>query len=320
MRALCLLAPPGLVTIWGSGMMLHAVLRKAAVWALVVGLAVPAAFAQPAPGLGRTQVVVDAAWVAANLNRPGVRLIDVSSAPEVYDRGHLPGAVFASVRTDLADPNHPVRGMAPTRERFQALMRRLGVRTTDAVVLYDDAWSLQAARAFWVFKLYRHERVAILDGGSGRWAAEGRALVTGLPRITASAYAAGERDASIEATTDYIRSRLGKVFLLDVRSPKEYTGLDVRAARGGHIPGAVNVEWTLAANPDGTFKKAADLRALYERAGATRDRETVVYCQTGVRAAHTWFVLRHLLGFPQVRNYDGSWEEWGNRTELPVQR
>ncbi len=305
---------------WGVRTMRRMILWNAILWGLLIGLAVPPSMAQPAGGLAGAQVLVDPAWLAANLARPDLRLIDVSTTREVYERGHLPGATYVSVMTDLVDPTHPMKGMAPTGEQFQALMRRLGIRNTDAVILYDDARSLYAARAFWVFKLYRHGRVAILDGGSARWAADGRSLVTDVPAVQPSSYVAGQRDDGINATADYIRARLGKAFLLDARSPREYAGLDVRSARGGHIPGAVNVDWPLATNPDGTFKAVRELRALYARAGVPKDREIITYCQTGVRSAHTWFVLRYLLGHPQVRNYDGSWEEWGNRPDLPVRR
>jgi thiosulfate/3-mercaptopyruvate sulfurtransferase len=291
------------------------------VWSLLVGLAAPVALAQPAVSLGRGQVLVETGWLAANLTRPDVRVVDVSTTREVYDRGHIAGAVYLSIWTDLADPTHPVRGMAPTREQFQAVMRRVGIRNTDAVILYDDVRSLNAARAFWIFKLYRHDRVAILNGGSGKWVAEGRALVTETRAVTPSAYVAGQRDESIVARADDVLAALERAFILDARSPREYAGLDVRSARGGRIPGAVNVEWVLAVNPDGTFKSVEELRALYARAGLTsKDRKAVLYCQTGVRAAHTWFVLRYLLGFPNVRNYDGSWEEWGNRTDVPIGR
>jgi len=286
---------------------------------VVVGVLAPAAPAQPATGLGRTQALVDAAWVAARLTRPDVRLIDLSSTPEVYARGHIAGAVYAHWQADLTDPTHPVKGMAPSREQFQALARRLGIRNEDSVILYDDTSSLFAARAFWIFKLYRHPRVAILDGGSRRWVAEGRPLVTGGSGMAPSTYVAPPRDESILATTEYLVARLGSGLVCDARSPREYAGLDVRSARGGHIPGALNIEWTTTVNPDGTFKRPDALRAIYGPR-FPRDREVIVYCQTGVRAAHTWFVLKYLLGYPQVRNYDGSWEEWGNRSDTPVGR
>ncbi|MDR7481079.1 MAG: sulfurtransferase [Armatimonadota bacterium] len=282
--------------------------------ALLVG-----APARSATGLGATQVLVDVAWVAAHLERPDVRVVDVSSAPAVYARGHLAGAVYVHWQADLTDPTHRVKGMAPTREQFQVLARRLGIRNEDSVILYDDTSSLFAARAFWIFKLYRHPRIAILDGGSRRWVAEGRPLVTGSSAPAPSTYAAPPRDESILATTEDLLAKLGSGLVCDARSPREYAGLDVRAARGGHIPHAVNVEWTAAVNPDGTFKPAEALAAIYGPRFA-RDREVIVYCQTGVRAAHTWFVLKSLLGYPRVRNYDGSWEEWGNRSDTPVQR
>jgi len=274
------------------------------------------------------EVLVTADWVEQHGDDPKVRVVESDEDVLLYDMGHVPGALKIDWHADL---NDPVQRDYIGREQFQALVRRLGIGHDTTVVFYGDRNNWWATYALWVFELFGFRNGKILDGGRAKWEAEDRPMTTDVPNVTPSSFTSPERnDASIRAFMPEVREHVrahGK--LVDVRSPDEFSGAKLHmpdypqegAMRGGHIPGARNVPWSRAANSDGTFRSADELRAIYEReAGLQPDDDVVAYCRIGERSSHTWFVLKYLLGFNRVRNYDGSWTEWGNAVRAPIER
>jgi thiosulfate/3-mercaptopyruvate sulfurtransferase len=280
-------------------------------------------------GYVHPEVLVSTDWVANHLNDPTIRLVESNEDPLLYPSGHIPGAVEVDWTRDL---NDPVRRDYLGKEGFQALLRRLGITKDTTVVFYGDKNNWWATYASWVFHLFGHDNSKIVDGGRIKWLNEGRPLTKDVPTYPASDYVAAERDDKrFRAFRDQVLEHTNsKKPMIDVRSPAEYSGERLHmpdypnegALRGGHIPGAKSVPWAKAVNPeDGTFKTADELRVLYEKeAGLKPDDDVVVYCRIGERSSHTWFVLRNLLGYKQVRNYDGSWTEWGNLVGVPIER
>jgi thiosulfate/3-mercaptopyruvate sulfurtransferase len=278
-------------------------------------------------GYAHQHALVSTDWVAAHRGKGNVRLIEVDVDTSAYGTGHIPGAVGWDWRVDLQ--RQPVRDI-PDRAEWEALLSRSGIGNDDLVVLYGDNHNWFAAFAYWLFKLYGHADAALMDGGRAKWLAEERELTLDAPTIRQAAYVAQEPDLALRAFRDDVAAAIGRspMSLVDVRSPKEYSGELLApenlpqegAQRGGHIPGARNVPWATAVADDGSFKSAADLRAIYRDAGITPDTTTIAYCRIGERSAHTWFVLRELLGYPDVRNYDGSWTEWGSLIGAPIER
>ena len=265
--------------------------------------------------------LVDTEWILAHANDPGVRLLDVRSKQEGYDEGHLPGAIYVNPSEKLTNPGDATRGQILTEDALSEVLSAIGVTNDDTIVLYDDISNLWAARAYWALKYYQHDDVRIYNGGIKKWLADGQELTTETPVLFPSTYIANEANPDIRTTTEYVLAHLDddNVVLCDTRNPEEHAGTDVRSSRGGHVPGSINVEWIHSVNEDGTFRDTSSLEELYTKAGFARDKQIVTYCQTGVRGAHTWFVLSQLLGYPDVRNYDGSWEEYGNSDGTPIE-
>jgi len=275
--------------------------------------------------MSRSDVLVDADWVEAHLDDPGVVLVEVDEDTAAYDKGHIRNAVKLDWRKDLQDP---VRRDFVDRHGFEQLLSERGISNDDTVVLYGGNNNWFAAYAYWYFRLYGHRNVKLLDGGRKKWELESREMVTAVPDRPRTSYRATEQDASLRAMRDEVIAAIGKRNLVDVRSPDEFTGKllapahlpQEQAQRAGHIPTAKNIPWSKAANDDGTFKTDDELRALYQgQAGLDFSKDTIAYCRIGERSAHTWFVLHELLGLPQVKNYDGSWTEYGSLVGVPIE-
>jgi thiosulfate/3-mercaptopyruvate sulfurtransferase len=275
--------------------------------------------------MSRSDVLTGADWVEAHGGDPGVVLVEVDEDTSAYDKGHIRNAVKIDWKKDLQDP---VRRDFVDRAGFEALLSERGISNDDTVVLYGGNNNWFAAYAYWYFKLYGHQNVKLLDGGRKKWELESRELVTDVPQREKTSYHAQEQDKAIRAFRDEVVAAIGQDNLVDVRSPDEFAGRllapahlpQEQAQRAGHIPTAKNVPWSKAAEEDGTFKSDDALRALYgDEAGVDFSKDTIAYCRIGERSAHTWFVLHELLGQANVKNYDGSWTEYGSLVGVPIE-
>ena len=278
-------------------------------------------------GYAHPEVLVDSEWVLAHLDDPKVRLVEVDVDTASYASGHIKGAVGWDWRFDTQDTT---RRDIPDADTFAALLGRSGITPETTVVLYGDNNNWFAAFAFWLLDYYGHKNAKLLNGGRKKWVDEGRELTTDAPSITPATYKLGKPDTNLRALRPLVEETVGntKHGLVDVRSPQEFSGELLAPAhlpqegsqRGGHIPGAANIPWSQAVNEDGTFKSSDALKALYEGQSITPDKEIIAYCRIGERSSHTWFVLKYLLGYKQVRNYDGSWTEWGSAIGVPIEK
>jgi thiosulfate/3-mercaptopyruvate sulfurtransferase len=273
--------------------------------------------------MSRDAVLVDADWVESNLGTDGVVLVEVDEDTSAYDKGHIRGAVKLDWKKDLQDP---VRRDFVNKHQFEQLLAERGIGNDDTIVLYGGNNNWFAAYAYWYFKLYGHDKVLLLDGGRKKWELDSRELEEHLPSRSATSYTASDPDLGIRAFRDEVVDAINVKNLVDVRSPDEYAGRllapahlpQEQAQRAGHIPTAANIPWSKAANDDGTFRSDAELQQLYGEAGVDFAKDTIAYCRIGERSAHTWFVLHEILDQPNVKNYDGSWTEYGSLVGVPV--
>jgi thiosulfate/3-mercaptopyruvate sulfurtransferase len=274
--------------------------------------------------MSRSDVLVDADWAEAHINDPGVVIVEVDEDTSAYDKGHIPSAIKLDWKKDLQDP---VRRDFVDKTGFEALLSERGIANDDTVLLYGGNNNWFAAYAYWYFKLYGHEDVKLLDGGRKKWELDARPLSNETVNRPATSYTAKSADNSIRAFRDEVLAAINVKNLVDVRSPDEFSGKILAPAhlpqeqsqRPGHIPGAISVPWSKAAKDDGTFKSDDDLAKLYADAGLDGSKETIAYCRIGERSSHTWFVLQELLGHQNVKNYDGSWTEYGSLVGAPIE-
>ncbi|MDF2823410.1 MAG: thiosulfate sulfurtransferase [Mycobacterium sp.] len=274
--------------------------------------------------MARSDVLVSVDWAESNLDAPNTVYVEVDEDTSAYDGGHIAGAVKLDWKTDLQDP---VRRDFVDAQQFSKLLSERGISNEDTVILYGGNNNWFAAYAYWYFKLYGHQNVKLLDGGRKKWELDGRPLSTDTVSRPQTSYTAKEADSSLRAFRDEVIAAIGTKNLVDVRSPDEFSGKILAPAhlpqegsqRPGHIPGAISVPWSKAANEDGTFKSDEDLAKLYSEAGLDGEKETIAYCRIGERSSHTWFVLRELLGHQNVKNYDGSWTEYGSLVGAPIE-
>ncbi|MGE5222229.1 MAG: sulfurtransferase [Omnitrophica WOR_2 bacterium] len=272
------------------------------------------------------EYLVETDWVAEHINDPNIRIIESDEDYLLYDTGHIPGSVKIDWFTTL---QNPLRRDFLSKADFEKLCSKMGISNDTTAIFYGDKSNWFATYAFWVFKYYGHEKSKIMNGGRAKWEQEGRPVTKEVPEYPKTTYQAKEPDKSIRAYRDDVFIQInGKKPLVDVRSPKEYSGELLAmpnypqegATRGGHIPGAMNIPWSQATRENGTFKSPEELKELYQNKGITPDKAIIAYCRIGERSSHTWFVLKYLLGYPYVKNYDGSWTEWGNLVDAPIEK